>query len=240
MAAARYTFVRLMSPWSRAWVHYTLRSPKVVVIETFQAKAGGGWRRTGRRVTSRERAVEHMATMRHQHRYRVSLRNPPDVFFDALQKKTPTAAAHAMIVKFGMQAAGWAKTLLSSCRTKTAKEFWTGVNTEAERLLYHRNPSPHTPVMSYAAAHSWESLAKARGVSAVARSGRGFMRAYEKAGTWAKLDPWWKDRRDAFVARHMAQVRLNREKLWKTDRAGKLRPSRRCLALIMWAHLPPR
>jgi hypothetical protein len=140
MAAARYTFVRLMAKWGDAWVHYTLRSPKVVVIESFKALPGGGWKKTGRRVTSKERAIEHMATMRHEHGYRLSFRNPPDAFFDAIQKKTPTAAAHAMIVKFGMQAAGWAKTLLSSCRTQTAKDFWAGVTTEAERLLYHRNP----------------------------------------------------------------------------------------------------
>ena len=106
--------------------------------------------------------------------------------------------------------------------------------------LHKKNPAQHVPVMGYAAAHRWESMAKARGVSAVARSGRGFMRAYERAGTWARLDPWWKARRNAFVARHMAQVRLNGEKLWKRDRGGKLQPSRRGLALLMWAYLPPR
>jgi hypothetical protein len=100
------------------------------------------------------------------------------------------------------------------------------------------NPAPHVPVMSYGAAHRWEALAKAKGVSAVARSSRGFMRAYEKAGTWARLNPWWKARRNAFVARHMAQVRQNREKLWKPDKSGNLRPSRRCLALLMWSYMP--
>lgn len=100
------------------------------------------------------------------------------------------------------------------------------------------NPAPHVPVMSYGAAHRWEALAKSKGVSAVARSPRGFMRAYERAGTWARLDPWWKARRNAFVARHMAQVRQNGEKLWKQDKSGKLQPSRRCLALLMWAYKP--
>ena len=42
------------------------------------------------------------------------------------------------------------------------------------------------PAISYAAAHRWEPLAKAKGVSAVARSSRGFMRAYEAAGTWGR------------------------------------------------------
>jgi hypothetical protein len=113
-----------------------------------------------------------------------------------------------------------------------------GWKLESVVLAFQINPAPHVPVMSYGAAHRWEALAKAKGVSAVARSPRGFMRAYEKAGTWARLDPWWKARRNAFVARHMAQVRQNGEKLWKPDRSGKLQPSRRCLALIMWGFMP--
>lgn len=93
----------------------------------------------------------------------------------------------------------------------------------------------NTPkVMTYAAAHKWESLARSKGVSKVARSQRGFMRAYERAGSWSKLPEKWKRKRNAFVARHMAQVRQNREKLWKDGKA-----SRRALALIMWAYMPP-
>lgn len=88
--------------------------------------------------------------------------------------------------------------------------------------------------MSYSAAHHYEPMAKAKNVSAVARSGRGFMRAYEKAGSWAALDQWWKDRRDNFVSRHMAQVRKREEVLWKNGH-----PSRRALALLMWAYMPP-
>jgi hypothetical protein len=105
--------------------------------------------------------------------------------------------------------------------------------------LYGTKNNPETPsVLSYAEAHRWEPMAASQGVSAVARSGRGFMRAYEKAGSWSRLDPWWQRRRNAFVARHMAQVRLNQEKLWKPGKDGKLRPSRRCLALLMWAYRP--
>jgi hypothetical protein len=101
--------------------------------------------------------------------------------------------------------------------------------------------NPGTPkVMTYAAAHRWETVAAAQGVSAVARSARGFMRAYQRAGTWSKLPEFWKRRRNAFVARHMAQVPMTGEDLWKVDRkTGKRVPSRRCLALIMWAFLPP-
>lgn len=76
-------------------------------------------------------------------------------------------------------------------------------------------------------------------VSEVARSNRGFMRAYE----WAKGDPsimsatlvpginrtmFWDKRRDEFVARHVAQY---------TKPGGKTR--RRWLALVMWAYKPP-
>jgi hypothetical protein len=117
---------------------------------------------------------------------------------------------------------------------------WSVINGEDPGALRiygtKNNPAPHAPVISYAAAHRWEALARAKGVSAVARSPRGFMRAYEKAGTWARLDPWWKARRNAFVARHMAQGK--HEPLWKRDKAGKLRPSRRCLALLCWAYRP--
>ena len=89
-------------------------------------------------------------------------------------------------------------------------------------------------VLSYAEAHRWEPLAKARGVSAVARSERGFMRMYQRAGTWDNVNDYWRRRRAAFIARHMAQGR--HETLWKRDRSGKLQPSRRCLALLMWAY----
>lgn len=90
------------------------------------------------------------------------------------------------------------------------------------------------PVMSYKNAHAWEAQAAKRGVSKVARSTRGFMRAYQRAGSWANLSDAWRRKRNAFVARHMAQVRNNNEQLWN---GGK--PSRRALALIMWAYMPP-
>lgn len=96
-----------------------------------------------------------------------------------------------------------------------------------------RNNPKSYPAMSYAAAHKWEAQARKQGVSKVARSGRGFMRAYQRAGSFAKLPESWKKKRNAFIARHMAQAKS--EALWKD---GK--PSRRALALIMWAYMPPR
>lgn len=94
------------------------------------------------------------------------------------------------------------------------------------------NPARY-PMMSYAAAHAWEKQAAERGVSEVARSQRGFMRAYQRGN----LSPWWLRRRDGFIARHMAQANRG-ERLWEKVR-GKWRPTRRALALIMWAFMPP-
>jgi len=86
--------------------------------------------------------------------------------------------------------------------------------------------------MSYREAHAWEPLAKRRGISKVARSSRGFMRAYEKAGSFAKLPEKWKAKRRGFITRHMAQA--DNEDLWENGD-----PSGRALALIMWAYMPP-
>ena len=64
-------------------------------------------------------------------------------------------------------------------------------------------------------------------VSEVARSPRGFLTAYKKAGSPNKLSPKWKQTREAFIARHYAQYRNN--------------PTvRRRLALIAWAYDPDR
>lgn len=72
------------------------------------------------------------------------------------------------------------------------------------------------------------------GVSHVARGSRGFVRAYRDAdGDPSKLTEQWRRKRDGFVARHMAQVRSRGEPLW-VDGV----PTRRHLALIMWAYSP--
>ncbi len=73
------------------------------------------------------------------------------------------------------------------------------------------------------------------GVSEVARSPRGFLAAYRAAGGDASaLSPAWRSRREGFIARHMAQVRMRDESL--VDGRGNL--TRRHLALIAWAYSP--
>ena len=74
-----------------------------------------------------------------------------------------------------------------------------------------------------------------RGVLKVARSPRGFLTAYRKAkGRSNRLDSYWRQRREAFIARHEAQLRQRGERLLGTDGL----PTRRHLALIAWAYSP--
>lgn len=93
--------------------------------------------------------------------------------------------------------------------------------------------------MTLKEALKYEPEAARRGVSKVARSGRGFMRAYqaEKGNVEAMArrrvpainrTSMWDKRRDEFIARHMAQYEKP---------GGQTR--RRWLALVMWAFLPP-
>ncbi len=80
----------------------------------------------------------------------------------------------------------------------------------------------------------WRPLAAALGVSEIARGPRGFLRAYRDAdGDPDQLSPWWRARREAFLKRHLAQVEKRREPLWYEGV-----PTRRHLALIMWAGSP--
>ena len=94
-------------------------------------------------------------------------------------------------------------------------------------------PPPSGSVMTLAQVEKWIPEATKRGVSKVARSGRGFVAALRRAGSVSKLPENWKRKRQAFIARHMAQGR--KERLWKDGR-----PSRRALALIMWAYMPAK
>ena len=80
----------------------------------------------------------------------------------------------------------------------------------------------------------YEPLARKKNVSEVARSPGGFLPAYKRAGSAEKLPDAWKRKRGAFIARHMAQVEKRNEILWDPDG----HPSRRHLALIMWAYSP--
>ena len=76
---------------------------------------------------------------------------------------------------------------------------------------------------------------KTRGVSKVARSPRGFLTAYVRAGgNHSDLTSSWRAAREAFIARHMAQIIANDEDLYEADG----RPTRRHLALVAWAYSP--
>lgn len=77
-------------------------------------------------------------------------------------------------------------------------------------------------------------LAAQKGVSEVARSPRGFVQALRRATAVPAMDPEWQAKRAAFVKRHMAQVVMRGEALF--DARGV--PTRRHLALIMWAYSP--
>jgi hypothetical protein len=72
-------------------------------------------------------------------------------------------------------------------------------------------------------------------MGSVARSKRGFLAAYAKAGgNLSRLSAFWKKKRAGFINRHTAQMRKRREPLF--DKSGQ--PTRRHLALIMWAASP--
>ena len=80
----------------------------------------------------------------------------------------------------------------------------------------------------------YEPLAKDRGVSTVARSPRGFLTQYKRVGGVAsQLPELWK-KRILFIKRHLAQLVKNEESLFRKDGT----PTRRHLALIMWAYSP--
>jgi hypothetical protein len=82
----------------------------------------------------------------------------------------------------------------------------------------------------------------AENVSEVARSRRGFIRAYRMVNGNSKrlkqtLVPGrqltWDERRENFIRRHLAQARSNNEPFWRDGF-----PTRRHLALVAWAYSP--
>ena len=87
--------------------------------------------------------------------------------------------------------------------------------------------------MSYAAAAAYMPEAKARKVSEVARSQRGFMGQYRQAQTPQRMryravrgyKQTWGQRRYGFIKRHLSQY-------------AKKKTRRRWLALVMWAYMP--
>jgi hypothetical protein len=82
-------------------------------------------------------------------------------------------------------------------------------------------------MLSLSTIRKYEPDMRKFGVSKVARSPRGFLTAYKRAGSEANLSDRWKRKRQAFIARHLAQYKNN--------------PTyRRRLALIAWAYDPER
>ena len=92
------------------------------------------------------------------------------------------------------------------------------------------------PFMSLGDTLAAEPTARSQDVSKVARSGRGFMRAYESAGghptrmgNESTSGQLWTKRRTNFIKRHSAQL----DEGWENGE-----PTRRHLALMMWAYTP--
>lgn len=107
----------------------------------------------------------------------------------------------------------------------------------------NKNPGDFLPLNTVLA---FEPLAQKKKVSSVARGPEGFLRQYEDvSGNPEALRSMpvrvektggqtWMQKRNGFVARHMAQINNRGEPLW--DKKGN--PTRRHLALIMWAYTP--
>lgn len=94
-----------------------------------------------------------------------------------------------------------------------------------------QNPRAHD-ALSLAEVKRWEPLAASSGVSEVARGPSGFLTAYKRAGgRLDRLSEAWRTKREAFIARHMAQAKD--ERMFDDGL-----PTRRHLALIMWAYSP--
>lgn len=94
-----------------------------------------------------------------------------------------------------------------------------------------QNPRAHD-ALSLTEVKRWEPLAASSGVSDVARGPSGFLTAYKRAGgRLDRLSEAWRAKREAFIARHMAQAKD--ERMFDDGL-----PTRRHLALIMWAYSP--
>lgn len=83
-------------------------------------------------------------------------------------------------------------------------------------------------------------VARREGVSEVAAGPRGFLEAYRRSGGEPDVLGYysptqsWRDRRNNFLKRHVAQVKAAGEPLWTPQG----RPTRRHLALAVWAYSP--
>jgi len=116
--------------------------------------------------------------------------------------------------------------------------IWYHPNAPLELEDPRANPRTEYPYLSLSKVLRYEPMAAALGVSEVARSPRGFLKAYREAGgKSANLSPYWQNRREGFISRHLTQAVNRNEPLWDED---KDRPTRRHLALIMWAYSPKK
>lgn len=98
---------------------------------------------------------------------------------------------------------------------------------------------PEKPFLSVVTCQKWIPLAELRGVSEVARSPRGFMTAYLKAGRKSELTCAWRKKRNGFCLRHHAEIeQLHGGKLWEETGKWAGLPTRQALALVMWAWHP--
>lgn len=126
------------------------------------------------------------------------------------------------------------------------KGFLTTVPSKRAQVVMDRvagapKANPAEPAwLSLATVLAVEPHIESSGISEVARSPRGFLRAYEAAGGApgrlgqdAHSGQDWRSRRNAFVARHVAQAKANGEPWWQ-DGA----PTGRHLALVAWAYTP--
>ena len=90
------------------------------------------------------------------------------------------------------------------------------------------------PWISVARVRAAAREAKARGVSSRATGPGQFVEQYSRAGGQAGLSDHWWHKRNAFVARHLAQAKRGRERLYVAGEGY----SRRGLALLVWAYDP--
>lgn len=90
------------------------------------------------------------------------------------------------------------------------------------------------PWISVARVRAAAKAARARRVSSRATAPGQFVDQYTRAGGQAGLSDHWWYKRNAFVARHLAQAKRNREKLYVSGEGY----SKRGLALLVWAYDP--
>jgi len=123
--------------------------------------------------------------------------------------------------------------------TAKGKQFSKQPPKIAKKTAKHRGRRAETyPWLSLAKIKKYEQLMRDRGVSEVARSPRGFLTAYKRAGSKTRLSPEWRMKRDGFVARHWTQAQKQARPLYETKGKYAGTPTRWHLALIAWGFSP--